>query len=285
MSGFVWGYDISDVGDVDPTSIAADGAAFALIQTGDGLGEAFANSRAAAYVKRARALGLKVGFYHCNRPRRLREGKVAEEVAWMKTLVDRAGGLFPGDFRIIIDVEKSADEDAVDIPAFVRALRTEVRRVFGHDPIFYSGKAFIEAHLSSARDLADLTLWMAQYPRPALNRQSAERRFPNAAPGVFPKVHMWQYDGDVTTQPGFLKIDFNLAPTLDGMLIEPTRLRTQQMEEGVLIYAADGSIWLLTGGKSHRFALPADVTKLKNQGVPDAGEMSLAFHNMFEHVG
>lgn len=285
----MWGYDISDVGDVDPRPIIAAGATFALIQTGDGLGEATANSRAGSYAKTARQLGLTVGFYHCNRPRRLRQGNVAEEVAWMKKLVDRAGGLFPGDFRIVIDVETSDGQDDVDIPTFVTALRREVRRVFAHDPIFYSGQSFITEHLSRARDLADLKLWMAAYPRPRLSRQEAERRFPAAAPAIFPQVHMWQYDGDVLTQAGFPKVDLNILPTLDGMLIEPPGFIVQTThkltEERMLIYAAAGSIWLLTEGKSHRFALPSDVTKLKNQGVPDAGEMSQAFHDMFEHIG
>ena len=53
----------------------------------------------------------------------------------------------------------------------------------------------------------------------------------------------------------------------------------------MLIYAAEGSIWLLHAGTSFKFALPSDVQKLIDSGVPDAGEMSPAFHAMFEHVG
>lgn len=87
---------------------------------------------------------------------------------------------------------------------------------------------------------------------------------------------MWQYDGDVETMVGFKKVDLDILPTLDGMLIEPPGFRAPKSkppleEDRMLIYAAAGGIWVLTGGKSHRFALPADVTKLKNQGVPMLG--------------
>lgn len=53
----------------------------------------------------------------------------------------------------------------------------------------------------------------------------------------------------------------------------------------MLIYAFGGSIFLLHAGKTYKFALPADVQRLKDQGVPDAGEMSSAFHSLFDRVG
>ncbi len=69
-----------------------------------------------------------------------------------------------------------------------------------------------------------------------------------------------------------------------GIGVSPPPPKTSSLEESMLIYAALGSIWLLHSGKSYRFDLPDDVQRLKDQGVPDAGNMSPAFHALFPHV-
>jgi hypothetical protein len=55
--------------------------------------------------------------------------------------------------------------------------------------------------------------------------------------------------------------------------------------DDMLIYEAVDSIWLLHRGTSHRFHLPSDVGALEAQGVRHTGELSPAFHDLFEHVG
>ncbi len=213
--GFTFFVDVSSPGDVDFYALKAGGCKAVIFQTGDGLGAAFANDVPARLAPQARAAGLRIGFYHYNRPRRLAQGNIADEARWMKQLVDRAGGLRPGvDLRIVMDVEAPDAQDiAVDIAEFTRQLRDQLRPLFGHEPLLYSGWQYAKDHLGSVSN----DLWVAWYPSGGLSFQTAQTRWhenirDSAELGGLRPV-AWQYGGDVAGGvPGVSACDCNIAP-------------------------------------------------------------------------
>ena len=228
-SGFVFFVDVSSPGKVDFGQLRASGCDAVFIKTGDGLGEGFANTEAPGLADKARAAGLRIGFYHYNRPRRLAEGKVAKEAEWMHELVDRAGGLQPGvDIRVIMDVEAPDAKDlAVDVAEFTRRLRVELRSLFGHEPLLYSGWDYANHHLRSVGG----DLWVAWYPPGGLPLERARQRWHEVPDGQAQLGQLqpvaWQYGGDVTGGvPGVGKCDTNVSPVdrYVTMIIPGTRV-------------------------------------------------------------
>lgn len=214
----IFGADISS-GNHDFRAFRAAGGEFVIISLGDGLGERHANLRAGEFATGAREAGLRVGFYHFNRARRLLQGNVRAEAEWMRELVDRAGGLHPGDLRIAMDIERTIGEDAEpDQTRFMRELRVELQRLFGHDPFLYSGWSWVKERMWDAP--GEMDLWVAWWPGVG-SPQEAEARWPETRPGPAGwTVHMWQYGGDITGGvPGLSSCDVNITPDLGRFLI------------------------------------------------------------------
>jgi GH25 family lysozyme M1 (1,4-beta-N-acetylmuramidase) len=247
-AGFTFFVDVSTPGEVDFTALKAGGCKAVLFQTGDGLGEEFANDVPARLAPQARDAGLHIGFYHYNRPRRLGEGRVAEEAQWMKELVDRAGGLRPGiDLRVVMDVESTKDPDlAVDIAEFIRQLRDELRELFGHEPLLYSGWEYAKAHLASI----DSDIWVAWFPEGDGSFNMAQNRWHEVVDGQAELGQLrplaWQYAGDVKNGiPGVARCDASIAPADEfaNMLIpafQPHRLPRPSVPPLGTITAANG---------------------------------------------
>lgn len=93
------------------------------------------------------------------------------------------------------------------------------------------------------------------------------------------------------------KIDPATAPMNDGDWIRSqvaARLRSQpqpsQEDDEMFTYSTapdvdGGSIWFVVNGVAHRLHLPADADRINKAGVLSLGEMSEAFHGVFDHRG
>jgi hypothetical protein len=192
-----------------------------------------------------------VGFYHYNRPRRLAEGNVVDEARWMKELVERAGGLRPGvDLRIVMDVEAESPEDiAVDVAEFARQLRDELRGLFGHEPLLYSGWEYAKQRLGSVGG----DIWAAWYPQGGQSFEVARARWPEilrdeAELGQLRPV-AWQYGGDVHAGvPGVASCDCNIAPAelFAAMLIPATGERPPDTAPATPAHTDDGRLATIT---------------------------------------
>lgn len=214
-TGFTFFVDVSSPGDVDFGALRAGGCEAVIFQTGDGLGEEFANDVPAQLAPQARDAGLRIGFYHYNRPRRLAQGNVADEARWMKELTDRAGGLRPGvDLRIVMDVEApDAADVAVDVAEFTRQLGDQLRGLFGHEPLLYSGWDYARNRLASVGG----DIWVAWYPEGGLSFDQAQARWTDNVrdQGQIAPLRpvAWQYGGDVNGGvAGVAKCDTSVAP-------------------------------------------------------------------------
>ena len=261
----IFGADISS-GNHDFAAFKAAGGDVLIISLGDGLGEQFANKRAPEYARKARAAGLRVGFYHYNRPRRLAQGNVGEEAAWMHELVQRAGGLKPGDPRIVIDIETDSGADAVDIAAFERVLRREVRARFGHEPLLYSFFDFSSRHF---RGLGQ-DLWLA-WDRGDKSVEQARARFSDtvrrAAFGC--RIVGWQYQLDDSTT-GLPSCDCNVFTDAIFIPGAPPPLPEEEIE--MLMFWHGQAIFLDFHGRISPFGLhPDTVERLAAAGVRIAG--------------
>ena len=82
---------------------------------------------------------------------------------------------------------------------------------------------------------------------------------------------------------------YTFYATAEIELPDPTPLPNLQ-EETMFLYSThktidQGSYWLVVAGIAFRMHRPDDVTRLQSKGVPDFGEMTESFHNVFEHRG
>jgi hypothetical protein len=92
------------------------------------------------------------------------------------------------------------------------------------------------------------------------------------------------------TQNHFDHVHVSFETSASGTPDTPTPPATPIQEEEMFLYSTAknvdlGSIWFNVTGISHRMETIEDVQALKNNGVPDFGERSAAFHNVFEHRG
>lgn len=257
----LFGADISS-GTHDFGAFKAAGGEVLIVALGDGLGAGFANPRAPEYARQARAAGLRVGFYHYNRPRRLTQGNVAEEAAWMHELVQRAGGLGPDDPRIVIDIEADTGADDVDIAAFERQLRREVGARFGHEPLLYSFWDFSRRHFQGLGQ----DLWLA-WDRGDRSFGQARARWADTverAP-IGLEIVGWQYLLDGTTT-GLSSCDCNVFT--DAIFIPRASKALPEEERDMLMFWHGQAIFLDFHGRISPFGLqPGTVEGLLAAGV------------------
>lgn len=244
-------------GQHDFDALKANGFEMVIIALGDGLGQQYANLDAGTYAKQARAAGLRIGFYHYNRPRRLAQGNIAAEAEWIYNLAEQAGGLLPGDCRIIMDIEAETGADAVDIRAFEAQMHDYLAGLFGHEPILYSGWDFAKRHFqNTGRDM-----WIAWYiPNPSVT--AAEQRYEEATTGL-PGVNIigWQYGGDISSgSPSGGPVDLCITADLSKFLIVPEQHTHDRNPEAIdmlmspngrhrLVAQADGNLVLYSDDK------------------------------------
>lgn len=211
-----WGIDVSSYRDCDFGAFRAAGGRFVIFAMGDGRGVADADL--GVYVQRARDAGLTIGVYQFDRPRRLTQGNMQEEVDAIVEGIRRGGGLRNGDLRFGMDIEVDVREDAVDIAQFERELRARLQDALQHDPLLYSGWDFARRHFP---DLG-ADLWLSWWPNVGSPEEATQRWTEAAEPPPAPGLHvvMWQYGGDVNGGvPGIPACDVNIAPTLDGLVL------------------------------------------------------------------
>jgi len=108
----------------------------------------------------------------------------------------------------------SLDEDvAVDIAEFTRQLRDELRVLFGHEPLLYSGWDYAKQRLASI----DSDIWVTWYPKGDGSFDTAQNRWHEVVDGQAELGRLrpvaWQYAGDVKDGvPGVGSCDASIAP-------------------------------------------------------------------------
>ncbi len=80
------------------------------------------------------------------------------------------------------------------------------------------------------------------------------------------------------------------APDVDDPYIPPTPLPRLNKENEMFMYSTaakvdGGSFWLVVSGRAFRLHRTDDTQRIIDKGVPNFGEMSESFHNLFDHVG
>lgn len=146
------GIDVSNwQGDINWGAVAAAGIQVAYIKATEGTG--FTDSYAEKNYQKAKALGIKVGFYHYLNPK-------ADPIAQAHYFINAINGMEP-DCRYALDIEETDGVSKELLSAAAKSFLDEVKNITGKEVVIYTFTNFAQNSLTNI--LSIYPLWIAHY--------------------------------------------------------------------------------------------------------------------------
>jgi len=178
---YVKGIDISrwNGNDIDWAKVAASGQSFVFIKVTDGSAYKQVHiDNARIQAQKAKAAGLKIGYYHFAHPTAPVVTDANNEAAYfLKTVAT-----FPkADFPLVLDFED--EKNTLSVPDSTTWVKTFLEAIGGG--IFYSYAPYANSKLSPV--FASAPLWLASYPN------NVDFGHPVAPANGWDEWQIWQY--------------------------------------------------------------------------------------------
>jgi lysozyme len=186
------GIDVSHYdGNIDWATVASSGVVFAFAKVSEGT--AYKDQTFAGHWAAMKRAGVVRGAYHFYHP----SDDPTNQVDYMLSLIDDAGGLEASDLPPALDVETTDSDNLDDIAAGLRTAVKEIKSRTGRKPIVYSSVRVWETMMGDPT--VEATLWVVDYH---------DASCPDL-PDAFGSWAFWQY-GDAGHVPGIAgAVDMN----------------------------------------------------------------------------
>ena len=172
---FRLGVDVSHHNEApDWDAFKSSGASFVFIKASEGVGTR--DKKALENATKAKAKGLRIGYYHFCRPDTKSGGSVVNDAtAEANEVLQTMAGLPKPDLPLVLDLEDWNGGDSIlnkaDYLLWVTTFLQRIKQQSGTDSIIYSRKEYLDRKLPPDHGLGNHKLWLSFYPgQPDCNR-------------------------------------------------------------------------------------------------------------------